>query len=39
MKRRAFILALGGGGHAPYAAYYEEQLPKARAIVARLRGQ
>jgi tetratricopeptide (TPR) repeat protein len=27
------------GGHAPMAAYYEEQLPKARALVARLRGQ
>jgi tetratricopeptide (TPR) repeat protein len=27
------------GGHAPYAAYYEERLPRARAIVARLRGQ
>jgi hypothetical protein len=24
------------GGHAPYAAYYEQQLPTARAIVARL---
>jgi hypothetical protein len=27
------------GGHAPYAAYYERQLPRARALVARLRGQ
>jgi len=27
------------GGHAPNAAYYEQQLPRARAIVARLRGQ
>jgi hypothetical protein len=27
------------GGHAPYAAYYEQQLPRARALVARLRGQ
>jgi tetratricopeptide (TPR) repeat protein len=26
-------------GLAPYAAYYEQQLPKARALVARLRGQ
>jgi hypothetical protein len=23
----------------PYAAYYEQQLPRARAIVARLRGR
>jgi hypothetical protein len=27
------------GGHAPSAAYYESQLPAARALVARLRGQ
>ena len=27
------------GGHAPSAAYYEGQLPRARAIVERLRGQ
>jgi hypothetical protein len=27
------------GGHAPNAAFYESQLPRARAIVARLRGQ
>jgi hypothetical protein len=27
------------GGHAPNAAYYERQLPRARALVARLRGQ
>ena len=27
------------GGNAPNAAYYEQQLPKARALVARLRGQ
>jgi hypothetical protein len=27
------------GGHAPYAARYERQLPRARALVARLRGQ
>ena len=27
------------GGHAPNAAYYEWQLPRARALVARLRGQ
>jgi tetratricopeptide (TPR) repeat protein len=27
------------GGHRPNAAYYERQLPKARALVARLRGQ
>jgi tetratricopeptide (TPR) repeat protein len=27
------------GGHAPGAAYYEQQLPRARALVARLRGQ
>jgi hypothetical protein len=27
------------GGHAPSAAYYEQQLPRARALVARLRGQ
>ena len=27
------------GGHAPNAAYYEGQLPKARALVARLRGR
>jgi tetratricopeptide (TPR) repeat protein len=27
------------GGHAPNAAFYEQQLPKARAIVARLRGR
>jgi tetratricopeptide (TPR) repeat protein len=26
-------------GHAPNAAYYERQLPRARALVARLRGQ
>ena len=26
-------------GNAPSAAYYEQQLPRARAIVARLRGQ
>ena len=25
------------GGHAPNAAYYEQQLPRARAILARLR--
>ena len=27
------------GGHAPNAAYYEHQLPRARAVVVRLRGQ
>jgi tetratricopeptide (TPR) repeat protein len=27
------------GGNAPRAAYYESKLPKARALVARLRGQ
>jgi tetratricopeptide (TPR) repeat protein len=27
------------GGNAPRAAYYERQLPRARALVARLRGQ
>jgi hypothetical protein len=27
------------GGDAPNAAFYEQQLPRARAIVARLRGQ
>jgi hypothetical protein len=27
------------GGHAPNAAFYEQQLPRARALVARLRGQ
>jgi hypothetical protein len=27
------------GGHAPYAADYEQQLPRARALVARLRGK
>jgi tetratricopeptide (TPR) repeat protein len=27
------------GGNAPRAAYYEQQLPRARALVARLRGQ
>jgi hypothetical protein len=27
------------GGNAPSAAYYERQLPRARALVARLRGQ
>jgi hypothetical protein len=27
------------GGHAPYAAYYEQQLSRARALVARLRGR
>jgi hypothetical protein len=27
------------GGHAPMAAYYEYQLPWARALVARLRGR
>jgi hypothetical protein len=27
------------GGHAPNAANYEQQLPRARALVARLRGQ
>src|SRR5262249_22567255 len=26
-------------GNAPSAAYYEQQLPRARAIVARLRGR
>ena len=30
---------LRDGGHAPSAAYYEQQLPRARAIVARLRGR
>jgi hypothetical protein len=30
---------LHDGGHAPYAAYYEQQVPRARALVARLRGQ
>jgi hypothetical protein len=28
--------AMGDGGHAPFAAYYEAQLPKARALVDRL---
>ena len=27
------------GGDPPSAAYYEQQLPRARALVARLRGQ
>jgi hypothetical protein len=27
------------GGNAPSAAYYEARLPRARAIVARLRGR
>jgi tetratricopeptide (TPR) repeat protein len=27
------------GGHAPGAAYYENQLPNARALIARLRGR
>jgi tetratricopeptide (TPR) repeat protein len=27
------------GGHAPNAEYYEQQLPRARAILARLRGR
>jgi hypothetical protein len=27
------------GGNAPSAAYYERQLPRARALVVRLRGQ
>jgi hypothetical protein len=27
------------GGHAPFATFYEKQLFRARAIVARLRGQ
>jgi hypothetical protein len=27
------------GGHAPYAAYYEQQLSRPRALVARLRGR
>jgi hypothetical protein len=27
------------GGNAPSAAYYELQLPRARAVVARLRGR
>ncbi len=27
------------GGNAPSAAYYERQLPRARALVARLRGR
>ena len=27
------------GGNAPSAAYYEQQLPRARAIVARLGGR
>jgi hypothetical protein len=27
------------GGNVPRAAYYERQLPRARALVARLRGQ
>jgi hypothetical protein len=31
--------ALRGGGDVPRAAYYEQQLPRARALVARLRGQ
>ena len=35
---RAFE-ALRGGGDVPRAAYYEQQLPRARALVARLRGQ
>jgi hypothetical protein len=25
------------GGHAPYAAYYEAQLPEARAVLERLK--
>jgi len=29
----------GDGGDAPNAAIYEQQLPRARAIVARLRGR
>jgi tetratricopeptide (TPR) repeat protein len=31
--------AIRDGGNAPSAAYFERQLPKARALVARLRGQ
>jgi hypothetical protein len=31
--------ALRDGGNAPNAAFYERQLPRARALVARLRGQ
>jgi hypothetical protein len=27
------------GGHVPNAAYYERQLPRARALVVRLRGR
>jgi hypothetical protein len=30
---------LRDGGNAASAAYYEQQLPRARALVARLRGQ
>jgi Tetratricopeptide repeat len=34
----AFV-TMRDGGNAPSAAYYEQQLPRARALVARLRGQ
>ena len=30
---------LRDAGHAAHAVYYEQQLPKARALVTRLRGQ
>ena len=32
------IETMRNGGNAPSAAFYEQQLPRARAIVARLRG-
>jgi hypothetical protein len=35
----AAIETMRDGGNAPSAAYYEQQLPRARAIVARLRAQ
>jgi hypothetical protein len=39
LKRRHGVETLRDGGHAPYAVYYKDQLSKARALAARLRGQ
>ena len=33
------VETMRNGGNAPSAAFYEQQLPRARALVARLRGR
>ena len=34
----AALATMREGGHAPFAAYYEAQLPRARALLDRLAG-